>query len=100
MASLLDTRTAHRPSAPRPRRLGRGAAATAVGRSLPAQVVSSAEIEARLGLAPDWISRRTGIRQRRVATADERLQTHAAAAAREALQRSDVAAADVDLVIV
>src|SRR5579875_3764364 len=100
VASLLDTGALSRAAARQPVRLGRGAAATAVGTSLPARVVSSAEIESRLGLAPDWIERRTGIRSRRFAAPDERLQTHAAAASREALQRADVAAADVDLVIV
>ncbi|HEY3776362.1 MAG TPA: beta-ketoacyl-ACP synthase 3 [Solirubrobacteraceae bacterium] len=100
MASLLDTGALPRAAAQRSLRIGRGAAATAVGTSLPARVVSSAEIESRLGLAPDWIERRTGIRNRRFAAPEERLQTHAAAAAREALQRANVAAADVDLVIV
>jgi 3-oxoacyl-[acyl-carrier-protein] synthase-3 len=100
VASLLDTGALPRAAAQRPLRLGRGAAATAVGTSLPAQIVSSAEIELRLGLAPDWIERRTGIRNRRMAAPEERLSTHAAAAAREALERANVAAADVDLVIV
>ena len=100
MASLLDTDTSARTTARRPLSFGRGAAATAVGTSLPEHVVSSAEIESRLGLAPDWISRRTGIRSRRVAAPEERLSTHAAAAARQALERANVAAADVDLVIV
>jgi 3-oxoacyl-[acyl-carrier-protein] synthase III len=100
VASLLDTGALSHVAAPQPIRVGRGAAATAVGTSLPARVVSSAEIESRLGLAPDWIQRRTGIRNRRQAAADERLQTHAAAAAREALLRADVDGADVDLVIV
>lgn len=77
-----------------------GVAAAAVGVSVPEHVVTSAEIESRLNLAPAWITRRTGIRSRRVAGPEERLQTHAAAAARQALARAGVAAADVDLVIV
>jgi 3-oxoacyl-[acyl-carrier-protein] synthase-3 len=87
--------------APRIRpRLGAGVAATAVGVSLPERVVSSAEIETRLGVAPDWIARRTGIHSRHVAGPGERLQTHAAAAARQALDRAGVAPAEVDLVVV
>jgi 3-oxoacyl-[acyl-carrier-protein] synthase III len=77
-----------------------GAAAVSVGASLPERVVSNAEIEARLELAPGWISRRTGIETRREAGVDERLQTHATAAARQALERAGVAAEDVELVIV
>jgi 3-oxoacyl-[acyl-carrier-protein] synthase-3 len=81
-------------------RLAHGVAATAVAVSVPEHAVTSAEIEARLGLAPDWIARRTGIRSRRVAGPEERLQTHAAAAARRALARAGIEPVDVDLVIV
>jgi 3-oxoacyl-[acyl-carrier-protein] synthase-3 len=84
------------------RRVGpaQGVAATAVGVSLPERVVSSAELEAGLGLAPDWIVRRTGIRSRHVSDPGERLQSHAATAARRALRRARVDSAAVDLVIV
>lgn len=81
------------------RRTG-GAAVAAAGSSLPAGVVESAEIEARLGLAPDWIARRTGIRARHVAAPQERLETHATAAAAAALEQAGIAPADVDLVLV
>jgi len=77
-----------------------GAAVAAVGASLPERIVESAEIEARLGLAPEWIARRTGIRARHVAAPDERLDAHATAAAAIALERAGVDAAEVDLVIV
>lgn len=71
-----------------------------MGSSLPEGIVESSAIEARLGLAPDWIERRTGIRQRHVAAPGERLETHATAAAATALERAGVKAADVDLVLV
>ncbi|MDE3134035.1 MAG: beta-ketoacyl-ACP synthase 3 [Acidobacteriota bacterium] len=77
-----------------------GAAVASVGASLPQAIVESAQIEARLGLAPDWIERRTGIRQRHVAAPGERLETHATAAAAAALEEAGVEAADVDLVLV
>ncbi len=77
-----------------------GAAVAAVGSSLPDGVVDSAEIEQRLGLAPDWIARRTGIRARHVAAPHERLDLLAAAAAATALERAGIPPADVDLVIV
>lgn len=67
---------------------------------LPEAVVTSAEIEGRLGLAPDWIERRTGIRARRIAAPEERLEDHAAAAATQALERAGVDPRDVDLVLV
>ncbi len=71
-----------------------------MGSSLPQGIVESAEIEARLGLSPDWIARRTGIRARHVAGPDERLETHATAAAAAALEQAGIDAADVDLVLV
>ncbi|MGH2842755.1 MAG: 3-oxoacyl-ACP synthase III family protein [Solirubrobacteraceae bacterium] len=81
-----------------PRRVG-GAAVAAVGASLPEGVVTSAEIEARLGLAPDWIQRRTGIRERHVARPGERVNTHATLAAERALSAAEIDPLDVDLVI-
>jgi 3-oxoacyl-[acyl-carrier-protein] synthase-3 len=77
-----------------------GAIAASVGVSLPAAVVTSAELGARLGVGEDWIARRTGIRERRVAAPGERLEHHATAAARDALERAGVPAQDVDLVVV
>ncbi len=77
-----------------------GAAVAGVGMHLPSTIVTSAQIEDRLGLAPDWIERRTGIRARRIAEPHERLEDHAAAAAAQALMRAGVDPADVDLVLV
>lgn len=77
-----------------------GAAVASVGMHLPANVVTSAEIEERLGLAPDWIERRTGIRARRIAGPQERLEDHAAAAALEALKNAGIDPVAVDLVLV
>jgi 3-oxoacyl-[acyl-carrier-protein] synthase-3 len=71
-----------------------------VGSSLPQGIVESSEIEARLGLAPDWIARRTGIQARHVAAPGERLDTHATAAAVAALEQAGIDPAEVDLVLV
>jgi len=80
---------------------GRGGAAIAsVGISVPANVVSSEEVGARLGVAGEWIVRRTGIRSRRIAEPGERLDAHAAHAARQALARAGIDPLDVDLVVV
>jgi 3-oxoacyl-[acyl-carrier-protein] synthase III len=77
-----------------------GAVAVSVGASVPEEVVPNTEIEQRLELAPGWIARRTGIETRRRARADERLQTHATAAARQALARAGIEGGEVELVIV
>jgi 3-oxoacyl-[acyl-carrier-protein] synthase-3 len=85
-------------TAPVRRRIG-GAAVAGVGASLPEQVVLSSELEQRLGLAPDWIERRTGIRARRRARPDEHVNDHATVAARRALAAAGIEVKDVDLVL-
>ena len=84
MTSALDLdpgRLADLETPPRP-----GVLAASVGVSLPDTIVSNDEIGARLGVDGDWIVRRTGIHSRRAAQPGERLQTHAANAARIALE--------------
>jgi 3-oxoacyl-[acyl-carrier-protein] synthase-3 len=98
VSSTLDLDSIVDPAAQPPSRPG--VVAAAVGISVPEGVVANAEIEARLGVAPDWIARRTGIHSRRIAGPQERLQDHATGAARSALARAGTDPLDVDLVIV
>ncbi len=98
MTSALDFDTYEFDEPAPSRRVGALAASVAV--SVPETVVSNAEISAELGVGEDWIERRTGIRSRRKAGPEERLETHATSCARTALQRAGVDPADVDLVIV
>jgi len=99
VSALLSTDPCDRPIVDAPiTRPGVVAAAVAV--SVPARVVSNAEIGARLGVEDEWIVRRTGIRSRRFAEPGERLEDHAARSARQALQLAGVDPLDVDLVIV
>jgi 3-oxoacyl-[acyl-carrier-protein] synthase-3 len=98
MSSLLSTDPDTEAEALAP--LAPGVLAASVAVSVPARAVSSDEIGARLGVEDDWIFRRTGIRSRRIAAPDERLEDHAVRCARRALQRAQVDPLDVDLVIV
>jgi 3-oxoacyl-[acyl-carrier-protein] synthase-3 len=77
-----------------------GAAIASVGASLPDTVMPNREIAARIGVSDEWIVRRTGIRERRVAEPTERLSTHATRAAAAALERADLSPEQVDLVLV
>jgi 3-oxoacyl-[acyl-carrier-protein] synthase-3 len=79
---------------------GRGAAIAAVASSLPSNVVVNADIAPRLGVDESWITRRTGIAARRIATAEDRLTDHAARAATDALKKAGVDPRTVDLVLV
>jgi 3-oxoacyl-[acyl-carrier-protein] synthase-3 len=78
----------------------RGATIASIGCSVPEAVVPNAGIAQRLGVTDDWIVKRTGISSRRIAGPDERLADLAADAAREALSRAELAAEEVDLVLV
>ena len=75
------------------------AAITGIGRCLPGQVVTNADLEARLDTTDEWIRTRTGIRERRVARPDEATSDFAIPAARQALASAGVAPEDVDLVL-
>jgi len=77
-----------------------GAAIASVGASLPQTVVPNSEVAPLIGVSDEWILRRTGIRSRRVAEPNERLSTHATAAAAAALRRAAVSPEQVDLVLV
>jgi 3-oxoacyl-[acyl-carrier-protein] synthase-3 len=65
----------------------------------PATVLTSAALEAQLGLEAGWIERRTGIRERRIAAPEEAVSDLAVAAGQQALASARIAAADVALVI-
>jgi 3-oxoacyl-[acyl-carrier-protein] synthase III len=70
------------------------------GGYLPAQILTNAELAARVDTSDAWIVERTGIRQRHIAAKGEFTSDLGTAAAREALANSGLGAADIDLVIV
>lgn len=76
-----------------------GAALVGVGMAVPDTIVDNQTIAARLGVDEDWISTRTGTRERHVAAPGERLETFAAQAAATALKDAQIDPADVDLVL-
>jgi 3-oxoacyl-[acyl-carrier-protein] synthase-3 len=69
------------------------------GSALPAQVVTNADLAARVDTSDEWIVERTGIRQRYIAGADETTATLATAAARAALADAGVDAASIGLIV-
>jgi 3-oxoacyl-[acyl-carrier-protein] synthase-3 len=74
--------------------------AAGLGIAVPDTVVSNDMIAARIGVDPDWIVQRTGIRERRVSGPGEGLTQLASRAAVEALVDAGIDAADVDLLLV
>ncbi len=71
-----------------------------VGAALPAQLITNAQLVARLDTSDEWIVRRTGIRERRHLEATESLAALAATACAGALDDAGQPAADVDQLII
>jgi 3-oxoacyl-[acyl-carrier-protein] synthase-3 len=78
----------------------RGASMGSVALAVPETVVGNAPIAERLGVHDRWIVDRTGVRERRIAGPDMSVADLAAEAGAAALERSGLAAADVDLLLV
>lgn len=77
-----------------------GAALVGVGHCVPERVVTNRDIADHLGVEEEWLTSRTGTRQRHVSGPEERLEALAAAAAGDALKDAGIDAAEVDLVLV
>ena len=69
------------------------------GSALPRQVVTNAELAERVDTSDEWITARTGIRQRYIAQADETTSTLAISAARAALDDAGVDAGSIGLIV-
>ena len=76
------------------------AALVSVGSAVPERVVTNDEISQLVDTSDAWIVERTGIRERRVAADDEFVSDLGFRAAEQALDRSGLAPADIDLVLV
>ena len=78
----------------------RAAALASVAMAVPERVVTNATVAEGAGVTEQWIVHRTGVHERHHVSEGERLQDLATAAGRAALEEANVAAEDVDLVLV
>ncbi len=69
------------------------------GRSLPERVLTNRELETMVDTTDEWITTRTGIRERHVAREDECLSKFAVEAGRQALEMAGVKGEELDLII-
>ncbi|MGH9464136.1 MAG: beta-ketoacyl-ACP synthase III [Thermoanaerobaculia bacterium] len=69
------------------------------GMAVPARVLTNAELEKMVDTTDEWITSRTGIKERRIAAADEKLSDFALPACRQALEMAGMAGSEVELVI-
>jgi 3-oxoacyl-[acyl-carrier-protein] synthase III len=70
------------------------------GSYLPERILTNVDLEKMVDTSDQWIVERTGIRERRIAGAEETSGTMGLEAARRALSAAGMAPADVDLIIV
>jgi 3-oxoacyl-[acyl-carrier-protein] synthase-3 len=76
------------------------AAVLGLGSYRPSRVIPNADIVDAIGSSDEWIQQRSGIKQRRFATAEETVQMMSVAAARKAIDRAGIAPEQIDCVIV
>lgn len=70
------------------------------GSYLPERILTNRELEEKVDTSDEWITSRTGIRERRIAADGEFTSHMASEAARRALEQAGVAASDIELIIV
>jgi 3-oxoacyl-[acyl-carrier-protein] synthase-3 len=73
--------------------------ARGIGSYLPQNVVTNADLAARIDTSDEWIVQRTGIRQRHVAAPGEFTSHLGLKAAERALAAAGLSAADIDLIV-
>jgi 3-oxoacyl-[acyl-carrier-protein] synthase III len=78
----------------------RRAAMLSIATELPSRRLTNVELASRLGVTEEWIFSRTGVQERPVAEADDRLSDFAAKAGEAALRRAKIDPSEVDLVVV
>ncbi len=70
-----------------------------VGRSLPSKVLTNSDLEKIVDTSDEWITTRTGIKERRILSEGESISDHCVKAAQEALQKANCGPDDLDLII-
>src|SRR5882762_2879492 len=79
---------------------GRTCSITGVGSYVPEKILTNADLEKMVETSDEWITTRTGIKERRIAAADEYTSDLAAKAALRAMEMAGVTAEQIDLIIV
>jgi 3-oxoacyl-[acyl-carrier-protein] synthase-3 len=82
------------------RAVGHPISITGLGCYVPERVLTNDEIAGIVDTSDEWISSRTGIRERRVAAEHEAMSDLALPAAREALEKAGLRGQDIDVLIV
>jgi 3-oxoacyl-[acyl-carrier-protein] synthase-3 len=79
---------------------GRTCSITSVGSYVPERILTNADLEQMVDTSDEWITSRTGIKERHVAAKDEFTSDMATHAAVRAMQNGGITAEQIDLIIV
>lgn len=71
-----------------------------LGTALPSRVVKNVDLEKLYETSDEWITKRTGIKERRIISGDEDGLSLSYSAARDALKQAGLNASEIDLIIV
>ncbi|OBW93024.1 beta-ketoacyl-ACP synthase III [Gallibacterium anatis] len=72
----------------------------ATGSYLPQKIRTNADLEKMVDTSDEWITIRSGIKERRIAAEDETVATMGANAAKQALQTANIDPQEIDLIVV
>ena len=75
------------------------AAFRSIGAYIPSKIMTNADFEKIIDTSDEWITKRTGIKERRISEVDEASSDLGARAAELAIQRSGLSKEEIDLVI-
>ncbi len=87
-------------SSPRSHRTQRTVSIVGTGSYTPEKRLTNADLTKIVDTSDEWITTRTGIKERRIAAKDEKTSDMASRAALKALEQADVDPKDVDLILV
>src|ERR1043166_2815829 len=79
---------------------GRTCSIAGVGSYVPARVLTNTDLEKMVNTSDDWITTRTGIKERHIAAKDEFTSDLGTHAALRAMERAGVKADQIDLIVV
>src|SRR6185437_9099671 len=87
-------------SRPRSARNQRTVSIIGTGSYVPDKILTNEDLSRIVDTSDEWITTRTGIKERRIAAKDEQTSDMAAKAALKALEQAEVSPKDVDLILV
>ena len=87
-------------SSPRSAKTQRTVSIIGTGSYVPEKILTNEDLSKMVDTSDEWITTRTGIRERRVAARDEHTSDMGAKAALKAIEQAGISAADIDLILV